>query len=314
MNKTTGDREARAACETVLAVRAVDRTAIIVRGKDRSSWLNGLVTCDLVKLGPTDGVYGLIVEKKGRIQADFFAVPSRTNDALALAVPRELRDGLIETLDHYLVMEDAELEAAELDFWQLHGPKSCEAADALGAPFSGVLDLLGGGGAIVAVPRSEAATFANRLASAVQTLGGAVTDEAGWEAVRIERGVPRFGVEVDATLYPQEASLEKLAVSFEKGCYLGQEVVYMLEHRGHVKRKLVPLEIEGSTPPAKGDAVTTPEGAAVGDVKSSVIGPSSGKPIAIAMIKWAQTKPGTELRVGDRVARVRSVLRASDQA
>ncbi|MBJ7454276.1 MAG: hypothetical protein JHC71_19635, partial [Blastococcus sp.] len=53
-------------------------------------------------------------------------------------------------------------------------------------------------------------------------------------------------VEVDATLYPQEASLEKLAVSFQKGCYLGQEVVYMLENRGHVKRKLVPLDLEGA--------------------------------------------------------------------
>ena len=112
-------------------------------------------------------------------------------------------------------------------------------------------------------------------------------------------------MEVDATLYPQEASLEKIAVSFDKGCYLGQEVVYMLENRGHVKRKLVPLDVDGDAPLAKGDAVTTPDGAAVGDVKSSVLGPSSGKPVAIAMVKWAQSKPGTELRVGERVARVR---------
>ena len=94
-------------------------------------------------------------------------------------------------------------------------------------------------------------------------------------------------------------------MSFDKGCYLGQEVVYMLENRGRPKRKLVRLELAGETPAAKGDAVTTPDGAAVGDVKSSVVGPEGGKPVAIAMIKFSQTAAGTELRVGDRVARVR---------
>src|SRR6185369_9271645 len=100
---------------TAIAVRAADRTAIVVTGKDRTSWLNGLVTCDLAKLGPGEGAYGLLVEKKGRIQTDFYAVPSGSgvgssrgaspsSDALALAVPRELAATVAETLDHYLVM------------------------------------------------------------------------------------------------------------------------------------------------------------------------------------------------------------------
>ena len=304
------DREAKAAREAVLAVRAADRTGILVKGTERTSWLNGLVTCDLAKLGPADGAYGLIVEKKGRIQTDFFAVPGReaagSKDLLALGVPRDMRDAIIETLDHYLVMEDAELEAADLVFWHLHGPRASDVASGLGAPYAGTLDLLGLGGAVVAAPAAEAAAFGERIAALVTDAGGALADDAAWDAVRIERGLPRFGVEVDGTLYPQEASLEKLAVSFDKGCYLGQEVVYMLENRGHVKRKLIPLDVDGDTPLAKGDSVTTPEGAVVGDVKSSVVAPSSGKPVAIAMIKWAQCKPGTELRVGDRVVRVRA--------
>jgi folate-binding protein YgfZ len=321
-NERAAATEAHAAGEereSVFAVRAADRTGILVKGKDRTSWLNGLVTCDLAKLKPGDGAYGLVVEKKGRIQTDFFAVPgtggsaaesepsaSGTADVLALAVPRGLRDAIVETLDHYLVMEDAELEPAELAFWQFHGPKAQAVASALSAPYSGSLDLLGRGGAVVAVPAAEADAFGARVASLVADAGGAVLDDATWEAFRIERGLPRFGVEVDGTLYPQEASLEKLAVSFDKGCYLGQEVVYMLENRGHVKRKLVPLDVEGDAPLGKGDPVTTPDGAVVGDVKSSVVGLVAGKPVAIAMIKWAQSKPGTELRVGDRVARVRA--------
>lgn len=272
-----------------LAVRIPDRTGIVLRGKDRMTWLNGLVTCDLAKRGPTDASYGLVVEKKGRIQADFYAVPSE--DALALLVPTSLRDQLIETLDHYLIMEDVELAPEDLTLFLVQSSAPAP------APFAGALDVLGAPGFAYAVPAAEADAFAAKLT---------VVDEATWDARRIERGLPRFGVEVDATLYPQEASLEKLAVSFDKGCYLGQEVIYMLENRGHVKRKLVPLDVDGDAPVARGDAVTTPDGAAVGDVKSSVVGPASGKPVAIAMVKWAQSKPGTELRVGDRVARVRA--------
>ena len=78
----------------------------------------------------------------------------------------------------------------------------------------------------------------------------------------------------------------------------------MLENRGHVKQKLVALEVSGDILLNKGDPVTTAEGTAVGDVKSSALGPS-GKPVAIAMIKWAQSKGGTELRVGERAVRVR---------
>jgi folate-binding protein YgfZ len=259
-----------------------DRTGIVLRGKDRVTWLNGLVTCDLAKRGPSEAAYGLIVEKKGRIMADFYAIPGA--DALALLVPVERRDTLMETLDHYLIMEDVELEAVDLHLYLIEGSTSVD------ADFKGALELLGKPGMAVA---------------SAAPLSIDVLTEEQWEAKRIEHGQPRFGVEVDATLYPQEASLEKLAVSFDKGCYLGQEVVYMLENRGHVKRKLVPLDVEGAEVLEKGAAVKTPEGAEVGDVKSSVVGPSSGKPVAIAMVKWAQTKPGTELRIGDRVARVR---------
>ena len=286
-----------------------DRTGIVVRGKDRTSWLNGLVTCELAKLSSADGAYGLIVEKKGRIQTDFFAVPAAgagSKDALALMVPTDLCDSVVATLDHYLVMEDVELEAVELASWQLHGPAALAALEKLDAPYAGTLDVLGVGGAVVAVPVADAVAFGEGLGTVVSAIGGAVVDDATWDAVRIERGVPRFGVEVDSTMYPQEASLEKLAVSFNKGCYLGQEVVYMLENRGHVKRKLVPLDIEGDAIPTKGDLVTTPDGVAVGDIKSSALGPASGNPVAIAMLKWAQSKPGTELRVSNSVAHVRA--------
>jgi len=303
---------ARAASSSVLVVPARDRAAIVVTGKDRTSWLNGLVTCELAKLESGQGAYGLLVEKKGRIQTDLFVVPNADESALALVVPLSLRESLLSTLDHYLIMEDAELALSDLVFVVAHGPRANELR-AL-APFAGAVDLLGHGGLVLGAPAAEAAAFRAGLADAMTKLGGVVADDATWDAVRIEHGLPRFGVEFDATHYPQEAALEKLAVSFQKGCYLGQEVVYMLQERGHVKRKLVPLDLDAGELPAVGAAVTTAAGEAVGEIRSAAVGPSSGKPVAIAMVKWAHAKPGTELSVavapGSRAARVR----ASEQA
>ena len=303
---SSSPREAgRASRETVLVVPARDRAAILVSGKDRTSWLNGLVTCELAKRERGQGAYGLLVEKKGRIQTDLFVVPSTDagEDTLALAVPASLRDGLMPALDHYLIMEDAELTSSDLVFFVAHGPRAAELRTL--APYAGTVDLLGTGGLVLGAPAADAGAFEARLVDAVAKLGGTFADDATWDAVRIEHGLPRFGAEVDATLYPQEAALEKLAVSFSKGCYLGQEVVYMLQERGHVKRKLVSLDLDGGEPPAAGAPVTTPAGEAVGEIKSSAIGPSSGKPVAIAMVKWAHAKPETELRVAEQVARVR---------
>lgn len=287
----------RAANERALLVRLRDRSALVVSGNDRSSWLNGLVTCDLAKLGDDRGAYGLLVEKKGKIQTDFYV--AQGDAALALAVPASLRDGVAATLDHYLVMEDAELAPAELAFFLLQGPTSGDVANAAShlATFRGALDLFGAGGAVVAGPDGDA------LEAALVAAGATLADDAGWDAVRIVRGLPRFGVEFDASFYPQEASIEGLAVSFDKGCYLGQEVVYMLQNRGHVKKRLVALDVDGVEPLARGAEITTPSGDVVGDVRSAVA--SSTATAAIAMVKHAQSKPGQELRAVGRPARVR---------
>jgi folate-binding protein YgfZ len=289
----------------VLAVPATDRAAIVVRGKDRVGWLNGLVTCDVAKVAPGRAAYGLLVEKKGKIEADFAVMAGASpEDALLLAVPRLQRDALLATLDHYLVMEDATLELGEQMVVFAHGPRAAELLRE--APYAGALDLLGTGGAVLAGPKGA-------LEAALRRVGATFGDEAGWEALRVERGLPRLGVEADTTMYPQEASLETLAVSFDKGCYLGQEVVYMLQNRGHVKKRLVALDVDGDAPLARGDAVKSASAEGdedVGEIRSSVIGPLTHRACAIALLKWSHAKPGTELRVGGRGARVR----ASDRA
>lgn len=292
----------------MLVVRSGARNAIVVTGKERISWLNGLVTCDLAKLAAVEGAYGLLVEKKGRIQTDLFVVPAADASAasLALAVPSDLRDALVETFDHYLIMEDAELTAPDVVFFFAHGPRAKELAGL--APFSGTLDLFGKGGLVLGAPAGEASALEEKLTAKAKELGGTMGDEATLALLSIERGLPRFREEFDTTHYPQEAGIEKVAVSFSKGCYLGQEVVYMLENRGHAKKKLVPLDLDdvGDALPENGAVVTNAAGENVGEIKSAGLGPSSQKPVAIAMVKWAHAQPDTQLKVGDRQARVRA--------
>jgi folate-binding protein YgfZ len=289
-----------AAKTTVLLVLARDRAVLAVRGKDRLTWLNGLVTCDLAPLDAKDppAVYGLAVSKNGRILSDLFAVADR--ERLLLAVPRAVVDELRVSLDHYLIMEDAEVTLDDaVGAWLAHGPNAGQvlAAGRAAGGVGGAVDVTGLGGAVVL---GQPAALRPVLEEATQRAGGAVGDDAAWEALRLERGVPRFGADFDKTTYPQEALLEKTAVSFNKGCYLGQEVVCMLEMRGHVKRRLARVRLAAGAPvPAKGASVSDDLGAVVGEVTSAALSPDEGRVVAFAMLKASDAEAGKALRVGD---------------
>jgi folate-binding protein YgfZ len=114
--------------------------------------------------------------------------------------------------------------------------------------------------------------------------------------------LPRFGVDFGEKNYPQEASLEKIAVSFSKGCYLGQEVVCRLEMRGHVIKKIVPVGLTTGDPPALGAEVKSTEGKVVGSVSSATT--TEAGSVALAMVRVDFTEPGTKLDVGGREATV----------
>jgi hypothetical protein len=206
------------------------------------------------------------------------------------------------------MMEDAEVSAAfdRFDVYSVHGPAAPRLLDVVrpAGATGGTLDRTGLGGAVVLAEGEARGPVRAAIQGEITRLGGAWGDDAGWDALRLERAVPRFGVDFDATTYPQEAGLEKVAVSFSKGCYLGQEVVCMLEMRGHVKRKLVTLVIEGDEVPERGAGVQGPDGSAAGEVTSSARSPTLGHPIALAMVRFALVESGADLRVGLAEARV----------
>jgi folate-binding protein YgfZ len=302
-----------AARASVLAILRPDLAALVVTGSDRISWLNGLVTCDLgrwAEVPPEGARYGLVVSRSGRVLADPILLAD--GERAIAVVPAEVTVRLREHLEHYLVMEDAELDPSNdaFEIWLLYGPGAetvlvaARAAGATGASF----DRTGLGGAIVLAPAGRAAEVRLAIESAVVAAAGVVGDAMGWDALRLERGVASFGVDFDDKTYPQEASLEKTAVSFDKGCYLGQEVVCMLEMRGHVKRKLVSIVLDAAGDAhgslASGAEVADESGAPVGEVTSVAMSPTLGVPVGLAMVKRAQAVAGARVTVGGAHAKV----------
>jgi folate-binding protein YgfZ len=284
------DEQVTQARTSVLVVPAPERCVLEVTGSDRLSWLNGLLTCQLAGRAAGDAVLGLAVAQKGKIVSDVVVVVAE--ERALVIVQRATADALVASFEHHLMMEDAELRRVDDQVWFFHGPgASARLAQAREAGATGgLLDVTGSGGAVV-VSRAP-------LAAASDGEG----DLAGWDTVRVLAGVPRFGVDFDDTTYPQEAALEKAAVSFEKGCYLGQDVVCMLEMRGHVKRRLVSLAVAGDAAPEPRATVTDTNGAAIGEVTSAVC--FAGEVRALAMIKYAFITKGTEVTVLGRSATV----------
>ena len=298
------------AIATGALLRAIpDLGTLAVTDEERHSWLSGMVTCDLTDLTAGQGAYGLSVAKNGRVQAELWIVIGE--ERILMALPRSVLEQSREAMDYYLNMEDAELAVPDdtFDWWLAHGPK----AEAVGAAARDAGATVGMGRlgdiktAMIAMP-----TSVPNPAEVLTCVDGAVlATPRGWEKVRIEHHLPQWGVDFEAGCYPQEASLEGLAVSFNKGCYIGQEAVFMLQKRGHVNKRLVRLVIEGENQVERGAVVTTADGDEVGEVTS--VAHDETQTYAMGRVRYKQTVSGTSLRIGKHEATV-SCLSAREES
>jgi folate-binding protein YgfZ len=277
-----------AAAPQSLAYFDSETSVLGARGGDRVSWLNGLVTCDVSKLAAGAAMPGLLVEKKGKITAEVMVADHE--GALAIVVTAGRGPKVHEVFEHHLIMEDVELEALAYDVAFV---RNVTAAALAGKGLPAIVLSLGrahGDEALLLVPRAARAEVEAGLVS----LGVTLASEPAFDASRVAAGMPRFGVDYGESHYPQEATLEKISVSFSKGCYLGQEVVYMLENRGHAKRRLSHLQAEGKVSPGP---VSTNEGEVAGEITSAA--QWGDEHFAIAMLKSSLATPGAVLRAGD---------------
>ncbi len=254
-----------------------DELVVQIEGDDARTWLNGQTTNDLKALGPEHPVYGLVLNVKGRILADALAI-DHPEHGVSMVVPTSAWPTLAPHLEHYIIMEDVTLTPRE-DLALVTVQRTARPEGAGWLPHA----RLDGEGFDKIVPRAE-------LEAVRSAIAARPVDEAELDAIRIAAARPRFARDFGETTYPQEAGLEKGAVSFNKGCYLGQEVICMLESRGKLSRRLVRLE---GAPMKVGDVLVDDAGQTIGEITSAVDRQSGA---ALGFVKRAHATVGAAVR------------------
>jgi folate-binding protein YgfZ len=312
----------------------IDRSArgrLVVSGRDRATYLQGLLTNDIAALKAGEGCYAAYLTPQGRMISDLWVY--ELGDVILLNLPGELTATVLGMLDRFIFSEDVQLGDVSGAFGQVAvvGPEAARVVQALleaspvaprasavslaALPEHGNLrGLIGSSPAIVTrvtdagepgfdvyVERERAGWLKEHLLTA----GVQEADEETAEVLRLEAGVPVFHRDMDEETIPLEAGIESRAISLSKGCYVGQEIIIRVLHRGHgrVARKLVGLVLDGEAVPARGTTVTSAD-RAVGEVTSGVRSPALGRPIALAYVQRDFVAPGTMLSVDGAQAAV----------
>ena len=282
-------------------VRRSDRGVLRLAGADRATWLQGLITNDVLSLQPGHRVYSAYLTPQGRMITDLWVVA--TDDALLLDVPAPLAASLAARLDGLIFAEDAQVTdvSAETTCVHLLGPAAARVAapPTPVLPGGGVLvpDHLYGVPGLVAYGALDAVLADNGLDD---NLGPALeVDLDTLDALRIEAGVPRFLVDMTDETIPLEAGIEDRAVSFTKGCYVGQEIIVRVTTRGggRVARKLVGLVAPGTAAPLPVGSTLYAGDRAVGRITSSVFSQRRGDVIALGYAHRDFAEPGTSLEI-----------------
>jgi len=291
----------RALTEACGLVDRSERGKLALTGSEAKSFLQGQVTNDIEGLEPGRGCYAAFLTHKGKMLGDMRVLD--VGDELLLDTERVALQPLFNMIRRYKLGQDVELHkrTLELALLSLEGPDAHRVAGAedlveehanrrgeiAGQP---VLLVATDVGVDIFVPAEGAEAVRGALGAPP------VSDDTA-EIVRVERGRPRYGVDLDEGVIPEEAGLNERAVSFTKGCYVGQETVARLHYRGKPNRHLRGLRL--SAPAAPGDALRLGE-KEVGRLGSVAVSPVHG-PIALALVR-REASPGDTLTIGDGAA------------
>jgi aminomethyltransferase len=288
------------------------RGKIKLTGEDRARLLHAMTTNHIQQLTPGSGCYAFFLNDKGRVLAD--ANILCRPDYFLLDVEPETREPLFQHLDRFIIADDVTLEdvTGALATIAVEGPQAADVLQRAGAAlpdaeYSTVdwdngavarLNSTGSLGYFIIVPGAEKAAFISRLEAA----GAEHADAEAARVVRLEHGKPRYSEDISDRFLAQEAN-QAQALNFNKGCYLGQEIVERVRSRGQIHRVLMPLILETTQPPAPGAKLEF-GGAGAAEITSAAYSPALGKVVALAYVRTEHARPHEQMMLGDIRAEV----------
>ncbi len=301
-------------------------------GEDRAKFLHRLISNDVESLSEGQGTYAMILTHRGKIIADFNVYLFK--DMIGIDTAAETTETLFNELDKYIIADDVEISdlTAETGAIAVHGPQSSDLVQ-LVLGMNGLADLPERHNCfheadalfnynVVCVRTDITGEMGYTLYTAAEALvplwerlmreGERFNVQPiGWnalESLRIEAGIPRYGTELTDAVIPLEAELEH-AIDFEKGCYIGQEIVARMKYRGHPNRLLRGIEVEGIS--ASAESFELHQGIPVfngdkevGWITSATFAPTLGKPIAMAYVRMVVTDAGSRVQIETPAGRI----------
>ena len=279
--------------ESAGLVERAGRAMVVVRGTEAAEFLQGQVTNDVEALEPGEGCYAALLTHKGKLRTDMRVL--RGEGWIWIDAEGIGRHPLVHTIETYSLGRDVAFEdvSDERAVLSLIGPRSREALEAP-PPEREHAFVEGEHGMYVATDLGvDVICDGGEAASVREALGVETVSEEAAECLRIESGRPRLGLDMDDGTIPEEAGLNERAVSFTKGCYVGQETVARLHYRGKPNRHLRGLRL--SAPASSGERLLLGD-REVGSVGSSCVSPRLG-PIALALVR-REASPGDSVSVG----------------
>ena len=268
------------------------RTLIEVTGADRVQLLHSFTTADVKKLPEGKSCEAFVTNPQGKTLGHLWI--TKLAESLVLDTVPDQAEVLLAHFEKYIISEDATLRDVTAEQGELivAGPQAANVLQQLG-----IENVVIKGVSLLAAPTFLVQAQRARLPSILKAIESAGAVGSGMPAVemaRVEAGVPLFGKDITPDNLPQEIGRDSVAISFTKGCYLGQETVARIDALGHVNRQLTGVRFTGGLIPAGGTRLFVAD-KEVGHVTSAVWSPKLAAPLAIALVRRAQIKAGTVL-------------------
>jgi len=277
---------------------------VSVHGKEAIQFLDGMITNDMKTLEDGGQMLAAFPNAQGRLIAVVRVL--RQGNRFLFETEETTREKLHQNLFRFTFAGDFFVEdlSEQFSYFEVFGPVEDVYHPEVGDMFNGALAFEAGHGASYFVPTELVEKFRSIL---VNENGCLELDDELYETLRIESGIPKFGVDMDETTIVPELGFEEM-ISYTKGCYVGQEISGRIHFRGHVAKQLTGLVL--SEPPAlagglsQGTELVSADGKNAGKITSVTFSPKLDKTIALAFVRYDYLTEGTELNTGESKASV----------